>query len=39
MDTNVLVAALRSQNGASYKLLSLIDGGKIHPMPFRSARP
>ncbi len=27
LDTNVLVSALRSSNGASYKLLSLIDNG------------
>lgn len=27
LDTNVLVAALKSNNGASYKLLSLIDNG------------
>lgn len=29
MDTNVLIAALRSQRGASYKLLSMIDSGKF----------
>ena len=29
MDTNVLVAALRSKRGASYKLLSLIDSEKF----------
>jgi len=29
MDTNVLIAALRSQRGASYKLLSLIDTAKF----------
>lgn len=29
LDTNVFVAALRSQNGASWKLLSLIDSGKF----------
>ena len=29
MDTNVLVAALRSRNGASFKMLSLIDSGKF----------
>jgi len=29
MDTNVLVAALRSRNGASFKMLSLIDTGKF----------
>jgi putative PIN family toxin of toxin-antitoxin system len=28
LDTNVLVAALRSRNGASYRLLSLIDTGR-----------
>jgi putative PIN family toxin of toxin-antitoxin system len=28
MDTNVLVAALRSRNGASFRFLSLIDSGK-----------
>jgi len=27
MDTNVLVSALRSQRGASFRLLSLVDGG------------
>lgn len=29
IDTNVIVSALRSANGASYKLLSLIDSGKF----------
>ncbi len=29
MDTNVLVAALRSQGGASYQMLSRIDCGKF----------
>ena len=29
MDTNVLVSALRSSKGASFKLLSLIDAGKF----------
>src|SRR4051812_48739949 len=29
LDTNVLVAALRSQSGASHKLLLLIDSGKF----------
>ena len=29
MDTNVLVAALRSQRGASFKLLMLIDSGQF----------
>jgi len=29
IDTNVLVAALRSKRGASYKLLSLINSGKF----------
>lgn len=29
MDTNVLIAALRSKNGASFKMLSLIDSGKF----------
>ncbi len=29
MDTNVLVSALRSRKGASFKLLSLIDSGKF----------
>jgi len=29
LDTNVLVAALRSRKGASYRLLSLIDSGKF----------
>ena len=29
IDTNVLVAALRSRRGASYKLLKLIDSGKF----------
>ena len=29
MDTNVLVSALRSSRGASFKLLSLIDAGKF----------
>ena len=28
LDTNVLVAALRSRNGASYRLLGLIDTGR-----------
>ena len=27
IDTNVLVAALRSRRGASYRLLRLVDGG------------
>ena len=30
VDTNVLVSALRSQGGASYKLLTLIDNGDFH---------
>lgn len=30
LDTNVLVSALRSRNGASYKLLTLIDNGDFH---------
>ena len=29
MDTNVLISALRSRNGASFKFLSLIDSGKF----------
>jgi len=29
LDTNVLVSALRSQKGASYKLLTLIDNGNF----------
>jgi putative PIN family toxin of toxin-antitoxin system len=29
IDTNVLVSALRSKNGASYRLLSLVDNGKF----------
>lgn len=29
LDTNVLVAALRSQRGASYRLLSLVDSGRF----------
>lgn len=29
IDTNVWIAALRSKRGASYKLLSLIDSGKL----------
>ena len=29
MDTNVLVSALRSRTGASFRLLSRIDGGKF----------
>lgn len=29
MDTNVLVSALRSNKGASFKLLSLVDAGKF----------
>jgi putative PIN family toxin of toxin-antitoxin system len=29
MDTNVLLSALRSRRGASFKLLSLIDAGKF----------
>jgi putative PIN family toxin of toxin-antitoxin system len=29
MDTNVLIAALRSRRGASYRLLTLIDSGKF----------
>ncbi|HEX3034655.1 MAG TPA: putative toxin-antitoxin system toxin component, PIN family [Thermodesulfobacteriota bacterium] len=29
MDTNVLVSALRSKRGASYKLLSMIDSGRF----------
>ena len=31
IDTNVLVAALRSNKGASYKLLSLLPGGRYTP--------
>ena len=31
IDTNVLVAALRSRKGASYRLFELIDSGKFHP--------
>ena len=30
LDTNVLVSALRSRNGASYKLLTLIDNGDFN---------
>ena len=29
LDTNVLVAALRSRNGASFRLLSLVDSGRF----------
>ncbi len=29
MDTNVLVSALRSRNGASFRLLSMVDAGKF----------
>lgn len=29
IDTNVIVAALRSRNGASHKLLRIIDSGKF----------
>ena len=29
MDINVLVSALRSQKGASFRLLSLLDGGQF----------
>jgi putative PIN family toxin of toxin-antitoxin system len=29
LDTNVLVSALRSRNGASFRLLSIIDSGKF----------
>jgi len=29
LDTNVLVSALKSKNGASFKLLSLIDNGNF----------
>ncbi len=29
VDTNVLISALRSRQGASYKLLSLIDSPKL----------
>ncbi len=29
LDTNVLVSALRFRNGASYKLLTLIDNGDL----------
>jgi putative PIN family toxin of toxin-antitoxin system len=29
MDTNVLVSALRSRNGASFRLLTLMDSGKF----------
>jgi putative PIN family toxin of toxin-antitoxin system len=31
LDTNVLVAALRSRNGASYKLLSTLGDGRWRP--------
>jgi len=31
LDTNVLVSALRSRSGASFRLLSLIDSGKYVP--------
>jgi len=31
IDTNVLVAALRSRRGASFRLFELIDSGKFHP--------
>ena len=31
IDTNVLVAALRSRKGAFYRLFELIDSGKFHP--------
>jgi len=29
MDTNVLVSALRSRNGASFRLLGIVDSGKF----------
>ena len=29
MDTNVLVSGLRSRNGASFRLLSMVDAGKF----------
>lgn len=29
MDTNVLVSALRSRNGASFRLLTIVDSGKF----------
>ena len=29
IDTNVLVAALRSRNGASFRLLSIVDSGRF----------
>ena len=31
IDSNVLIAALRSKRGASYRLLKLIDSGKFQP--------
>jgi putative PIN family toxin of toxin-antitoxin system len=31
LDTNILVSALRSRSGASFRLLSLIDSGKYVP--------
>ena len=31
IDTSVLVSGLRSRNGASYRLLTLIDSGKFEP--------
>lgn len=31
IDTNVLIAALRSRNGASYRLLELVDSGLFQP--------
>ena len=30
IDTNVFISAIRSQYGASYRLLNLIDSGKFH---------
>ena len=32
IDTNVVVAALRSQRGASYRLLMLVDSGKFEDL-------
>jgi len=32
VDTNVLVAALRSRHGASHRLLNLLDSGKFTPI-------
>ena len=43
LDSNVLVAALRSRNGASFQLLTLLRGGRFEvalsvPLAFRTSR-